>query len=171
MVGPDRHADADGRGVSGTADLHRFDAGGSVIEALARQDDDELVAAVAGDGLGVGEGFAEDFGEADEELVAGEMTVAVVVLLEAIDIEDDDGEVGAVGRRLARWRESSRRLGSPVRASVMAMPRIMRRRRRLPSKVIERLRAMKKRMAVAVSATPTWSSYQPAAWRIAPQTA
>ena len=60
------------------------------VDAL--EQDGELVAAQTRDGVGVAHGLAQAAGDADEQLVAGRVTEAVVDGLEVVDVDEEHGD-------------------------------------------------------------------------------
>ena len=74
-------------------------------------EEDELVSADAGEGVGGVEGLAEVVGDLAEDLVAGVVAEGVVDFLEAVEVEQEEGEraVGAAGALEAWVRRSSKR--------------------------------------------------------------
>ena len=76
-----------------------------VADVLA--EDRELVAAEAGHGLVPAQRVAQAVGDGDDQLVAGRVAEAVVDDLEAVQVEEEDGDVAAAAaiealERLAR---------------------------------------------------------------------
>ena len=86
--------------------LRAFDAG-------LGEHDRELLAAVARDAVDLAGGVAEVAGEAAQRLVAHLVTVAVVHLLEVVEVDEHQRVAGPHGRR-ARGRTSG---GSRVRSA------------------------------------------------------
>ncbi len=76
---------------------HGLDAAvhGRGIQALRHHQ--ELVAPVADDGVRWAEGFAQGGGEPAEGIVAGLMAVEIVDLLEAVQVEEDQGGARGLG--------------------------------------------------------------------------
>ena len=66
------------------------------VAGVSRQQDDELLAAVAGDAVGRPERLADDRGERLQRLVAGAVAELVVEALEVVDVEQADRELAAV---------------------------------------------------------------------------
>jgi len=81
-------------------DLLGEEHGAAGVGLLA--DDDELLAAEAGDGVGVALGAAEDLAEALDDDIADVVAVGVVDPLEVVDVDDQHAEVAveALGWRL-----------------------------------------------------------------------
>ncbi len=101
-------------------ELDRF---GDVLDVLAH--DHELVAAEPGDGVGRADRAHEPSRDLEQQLVADDVTETVVHELEAVEVEEEHGDV-AVPVRSARASESasrstrSNRLGRCVRSSCSA---------------------------------------------------
>jgi len=70
------------------------------------EDDGELVAADAGDDVAGTDDGLHEAGGLSEDLVAGGMPKAVVVLLEIVDVEEQERDAGA--SRAARSRRARR---------------------------------------------------------------
>ena len=93
--------------------------GVGLVDVLA--DDDELVAAEAGDQVAGAHGGAQPVGHLDEQLVAGGVAERVVDDLEVVEVEEEAGQAAGAGRnRSATYCASSVRLGSPVSGSWLA---------------------------------------------------
>src|SRR5207253_10754060 len=73
-----------------------LDDGPGLLEAASRQQDDELLAAVARDEVRGPERLAPDRGELAQQAVTGLVAVFVVELLEAVEVEHGDADVGAL---------------------------------------------------------------------------
>ena len=92
-------AGGDDRGSTGQDDgaleraLNRVDAvaDGAVIGERGGEDN-ELVSAKAGEGVGRVEGVAEVAGDLAQDLVAGMVSERIVDLLEAVEVEQQQGE-------------------------------------------------------------------------------
>ena len=104
VVGVDGEAEAGGDGERVAFDEQGFfegDADGleELIEAAVAvelgSDEDELVAAEAGEGIGAADELAEAGGDAAEDLIAGLMAESVVDVFKAVEVEDEQGEVAA----------------------------------------------------------------------------
>jgi hypothetical protein len=78
-----------------------------VVDVLAQER--ELVAAEAGDGLVPAQRVPQAVGDRGDQLVAGVVAEAVVDDLEAVEVEEEDGDVGA-----AAALQALERLGQPV---------------------------------------------------------
>ncbi len=76
--------------------LQPGEGGGGVVERGVGEQDDELFAAVAGNGVLRAQGVAADAGEVDERFVAGLVAQAVVELFEVVDVEQGNAEGGFV---------------------------------------------------------------------------
>ena len=109
VVGVDGYADASGNVESiavnadplaeGVGDTGGADPGDEVSRLVAGQvggDDDELVAAEAGEGVGDADGAAEIVGDVSKELVADVVAVGVVNEFEAVEIDHEEGGAGVV---------------------------------------------------------------------------
>ena len=88
----------------------------------AGQGDEELVAAEPGDEVGAPQPGDQPLRGRDQHLVAGRVAVPVVDRLEAVEVEEQQGEA-VLGSRASHSAASSRsstrrRLGSPVSGSV-----------------------------------------------------
>jgi hypothetical protein len=90
----------------------------------AQHHQQELLPAVAPDELLLAHRVREQRGELSEQIVAGDMPIGVVVVLEVIDVEEEhrDRARGAGGRlhRVLDPPEQMGRLRRPVRLSVLA---------------------------------------------------
>ncbi len=87
-----------------TASLRIATSSSSAIRARlalvdVRQDDRELVAAEARDGVGAPQTAAEDVGDGRDELVAGAVAERVVDVLEVVEVEREHRAAGAVALR------------------------------------------------------------------------
>ena len=100
----DDDADGGGEPVLGGPDDHRpgqlgqdhlGDAEGDVDRLHVGADDDELVAAEAGDGVGPAPGLGQPVGQFPQGQVADAVAVEVVDGLEAVQVDEEDGQ-GAV---------------------------------------------------------------------------
>ena len=80
------------------------DASGLVGRVEIVDEDRELVAAEPGDRVEVAEVRVESVGDRDQERVAGEVTEAVVHVLEPVEIDDHDRDVAADARAAGRAR-------------------------------------------------------------------
>src|SRR5689334_1243588 len=79
------------RGADRFRDLHAF------LEAVSRKDEHELVAPIARERRAlVGHGAAQQVADLAQHLAAGEVAVAVVHVLEVVEVEEDDRAVAAV---------------------------------------------------------------------------
>ena len=93
----------------------------------ARQQDRELVAAVAEDAVALAERLPHRAGDPAEELVAGGVAVRVVVGLERVQVEHEQGERDAAPEELVRAGAGTRR-GCGARSGRRARPGSRRRR-------------------------------------------
>jgi len=82
--------------VEGTADA--FGHARRLFAVGGRQDDDELLAAVAVCGVGFADELLDDAAQFRKHGIAAQMPVGVVVFLEMIDIQDADGQGIAVAQ-------------------------------------------------------------------------
>jgi hypothetical protein len=126
----DRGADINGVVVDFKRRLQRGDqAAGDQFDLRlgggAGQDGDEFIAADAGQRVAVAQGLAQALGGHAQHGVADRMAEAIVDFLEAVQADGGDGKPWPERRALAitmRMRsDSSRRLGSSVRPSWVAM--------------------------------------------------
>ena len=83
---------------------HRLGELGRVLHVEVGQQDQELVAADAGDDVRVARAGAKQVGDLDEHPVAVRVTERVVDLLEAVEVEAEDGD-GEPAAARARERE------------------------------------------------------------------
>ena len=98
-------ADGDGLGESGVDGVDEAGDGGVAEVVLdggggkVGGEDDELIAAEAGESIGGADGFAEIGCDAVEQLVAGDVAVVVVDFFEAVEVdhEEDDAGLHAAG--------------------------------------------------------------------------
>ena len=111
----DADADGDARAAvsSGSRDRRRMRAPTSCrLRAVgARQDDGELVAAVAVGPVAVADRLAHGPGDLGEEAVAGRMAVRVVEDLEPVEVHHQDGERTTGDRRAPHRARAGRRRG------------------------------------------------------------
>jgi len=109
VVGVDGYADASGNvesiavnanplaeGVGDTGGADPGDEVGRLVAGKVGGDDDELVAAEPGEGVGDADGAAEIVGNVSKELVADVVAVGVIDELEAVEIDHEEGGAGVV---------------------------------------------------------------------------
>ena len=83
------------------------------LELDPRQREHELVAAVArGDAELLGHQLGEQPADLAQHLAAGEVTVRVVDVLEEVEVDEENREVGVARGEPGRWRRSARCAGS-----------------------------------------------------------
>ena len=72
------------------------------FRASLRQHEGELVAAAAGNGVGLPQAVAEQRGHLDEHTAAAQVTMFVVDLLETVEVDDEHGQRPSGERRTRR---------------------------------------------------------------------
>ncbi len=97
-------------------------ASASAAAIGADRDDDELVAAEAGDQVGAVGASSQPLGEDADEPVAGVVAEVVVDGLEPVEVEEQRGDRARLpgANRSSRWAIRARRLCRPVRSSCSA---------------------------------------------------
>ena len=85
-----------------------------------RHQHDELLAAGAGDHVGVADDAHQQAGDAHEHLVAGVVAVLVVDALEVVEVEDGEAEGGLGAVELAREEAAVVQAGQPVAVGLLA---------------------------------------------------
>jgi hypothetical protein len=109
----------------------------------------ELVAAEAVYGAGPPGDLRELRAEAREECVARGMSEGVVVALEAVEVEDEEGRCRVLASRYSRSVTRRRRLPRPVSASVIASWCVSSKSRRFSRNVTASLTTTRTSVAVA----------------------